>query len=109
MPSGIGLRTLLPPDLVNSVIDTGEGFVTVDLAADAFARIDPADQRTAIAQIVLTSSGRSAAPASARCGSRSTVRRCASRAATTCRANPANRCRDRTTSRCSRRSSRRRP
>jgi hypothetical protein len=52
---GIGLRTLLPPGLVNSpVIDSGAGYVTVDLATEPFNRIDPADQRTAIAQIVMT-------------------------------------------------------
>ena len=52
---GIGLRTLLPPGLVNSpVVDSGAGYVTVDLATEPFNRIDPADQRTAIAQIVMT-------------------------------------------------------
>jgi hypothetical protein len=59
-PLGIGLRTLLPelsvdvPPLVNAVDATNSGFATVDLAAAAFALIDPADQRPAIAQIVLT-------------------------------------------------------
>ncbi len=59
-PLGIGLRTLLPeassevPPLVNSVEPTTLGFATVDLAAAAFSLIDPADQRPAIAQIVLT-------------------------------------------------------
>jgi hypothetical protein len=51
---GIGLRTLLPPDLVNTVIPSGTGFVTVDLVGDEFQRIDPADQRIAIGQLVLT-------------------------------------------------------
>jgi hypothetical protein len=52
---GIGLRTLLPPGLVNSpVVDSGAGFVIVDLATEPFNRIDPSDQRTAIAQIVMT-------------------------------------------------------
>ena len=53
---GIGLRTLLPPDLVNAggVVESGAGDATVDLATDPFNRIDPADQRTAIAQIVMT-------------------------------------------------------
>jgi hypothetical protein len=59
---GIGLRTLLPHNLVNSVVDSGEGYVTVDLAADAFAEINPADQRTAIAQIVLTLVGPNGRP-----------------------------------------------
>jgi hypothetical protein len=57
---GIGLRTLLPeptpttPALVNSVVPSSLGYVTVDLAAPAFELIDSADQRAAIAQIVLT-------------------------------------------------------
>lgn len=52
---GVGLRTLLPPGLVNfPVVDSGMGFVTVDLATNPFARIDPADQRVAIGQIVMT-------------------------------------------------------
>jgi hypothetical protein len=59
-PLGIGLRTLLPevssdvPPLVNSVVATPLGYASVDLAAAAFALIDPADQRPAIGQIVLT-------------------------------------------------------
>jgi hypothetical protein len=59
-PLGIGLRTLLPPTstdvppLVNSVGASPLGFANVDLAAAAFSLIDPADQRAAIAQIVLT-------------------------------------------------------
>jgi len=58
-PLGIGLRTLLPtstdvPPLVNSVVATSLGYASVDLAASAFSLIDPADQRAAIAQIVLT-------------------------------------------------------
>ena len=59
-PLGIGLRTLIPtvstdvPPLVNSVDPTNAGFASVDLAATAFSLIDPADQRAAIAQIVLT-------------------------------------------------------
>jgi hypothetical protein len=59
-PLGIGLRTLLPqtsadvPPLVNSVVATSLGYASVDLAATAFSLIDPADQRAAIAQIVLT-------------------------------------------------------
>lgn len=52
--AGIGLRTLLPEDLVNSVDPSGDGDATVDLATEEFNRIDPADQRTAIAQIVMT-------------------------------------------------------
>jgi spore germination protein GerM len=52
---GVGLRTLLPPGLVNfPVVDSGAGYVTVDLAAEAFALIDPADQRIAVGQIVMT-------------------------------------------------------
>ena len=51
---GIGLRTLLPEDLVNSVVESGTGYVTVDLAGEPFDLIDAADQRAAIAQIVLT-------------------------------------------------------
>ncbi len=51
---GIGLRSLLTDDLVNSVVASGTGFVTVDLAGEAFQRIDPADQRSAIGQLVLT-------------------------------------------------------
>jgi hypothetical protein len=51
---GIGLRTLLPEDLVNDVDAPGTGDVTVDLATEAFNQIDPADQRTAIGQIVMT-------------------------------------------------------
>ncbi len=57
---GIGLRTLLPmptgtdPALVTSVIPSGAGYATVDLSARTFGLIDPADQRAAIAQIVLT-------------------------------------------------------
>ena len=45
-------------DLVNTVVESGTGFVTVDLAGEPFDRIDPADQRAAIAQIVLTLVGR---------------------------------------------------
>ena len=52
---GVGLRTLLPPGLVNfPVVDSGAGYVTVDLSGEAFALIDPADQRIAIGQIVMT-------------------------------------------------------
>lgn len=51
---GIGLRTLLPEDLVNDVEAPGTGDATVDLATEPFNRIDPADQRTAIGQIVMT-------------------------------------------------------
>jgi spore germination protein GerM len=57
---GIGLRTLLPeetttiPALVNRVEPSNLGYVTVDLATPAFELIDSADQRAAIAQIVLT-------------------------------------------------------
>jgi hypothetical protein len=51
---GIGLRTLLPEDLVNDVDESGTGYVTVDVAGEPFDQIDPADQRAAIAQIVLT-------------------------------------------------------
>jgi hypothetical protein len=57
---GIGLRTLLPaptgtdPPLVTSVIPSTAGYATVDLSARTFGLIDPADQRAAIAQIVLT-------------------------------------------------------
>ncbi len=51
---GIGLRTLLPEDLVNSVGESGTGYVTVDVAGEPFDLIDDADQRAAIAQIVLT-------------------------------------------------------
>jgi hypothetical protein len=59
-PLGIGLRTLLPepstavPALVNSVDPSSLGYATVDLASNAFQLIDAADQRAAIAQIVLT-------------------------------------------------------
>jgi hypothetical protein len=59
-PLGIGLRTLLPepsaavPALVNRVDPSSEGYATVDLASSAFQLIDAADQRAAIAQIVLT-------------------------------------------------------
>ena len=55
---GIGLRTLLPADLVNSVDESGTGYVTVDVAGEPFDQIDAADQRAAIAQIVLTLVGR---------------------------------------------------
>ena len=55
---GIGLRTLLPADLVNSVDESGTGYVTVDVAGEPFDLIDNADQRAAIAQIVLTLVGR---------------------------------------------------
>lgn len=57
---GIGLRSLLPartetaPPLVNVVVPSSEGYATVDLNNTAFQRIDPTDQRAAIAQIVLT-------------------------------------------------------
>jgi hypothetical protein len=51
---GIGLRSLLPRDLVNSVVESGAGYATVDLANDPFQLIDPADQRAAIAQLVMT-------------------------------------------------------
>lgn len=51
---GIGLRSALPNDLVNFVDETNAGYATVDLAAEPFQLIDPADQRDAIAQIVLT-------------------------------------------------------
>ena len=53
--AGIGLRTHLRPGLVNfPVVESGAGYASVDLETDAFSGIDPADQRTAIAQIVLT-------------------------------------------------------
>ena len=55
---GIGLRTLLPEDLVNTAAESGTGFVTVDVAGEPFDSIDQADQRAAIAQIVLTLVGR---------------------------------------------------
>ena len=55
---GIGLRSLLPEDLVNRAVESGTGFVTVDLATEPFEQIDPADQRAAIAQLVLTLVGR---------------------------------------------------
>jgi Sporulation and spore germination len=57
---GIGLRTLLPapdgtdPPVVTSVIPSTAGYATVDLSARTFGLIDPADQRSAIGQIVLT-------------------------------------------------------
>lgn len=51
---GIGLRSLLPPNLVVSVVPTSAGYATVDLSSEQLQRIDPADQRLAIAQIVLT-------------------------------------------------------
>jgi spore germination protein GerM len=57
---GIGLRTLLPapngtdPPLVTSVLPSTAGYATVDLSGHTFGMIDPADQRLAIAQIVLT-------------------------------------------------------
>jgi hypothetical protein len=57
---GIGLRSLLPtpdgtsPPLVTSVIPSNAGWATVDLSARTFGLIDPADQRLAIAQLVLT-------------------------------------------------------
>ena len=52
---GIGLRTRLQPGLVNfPVVESGAGYATVDLATEPFNRIDPADQRTAIGQIVMT-------------------------------------------------------
>ena len=55
---GIGLRTLLPEDLVNTVVESAAGYVTVDLAGEPFQQIDPADQRAAIAQLVLTLTAR---------------------------------------------------
>ncbi len=60
--TGVGLSSVIPRGLVNSVTDSGAGYVTVDLAADAFEQIDPADQRTAIAQIVLTLVGPAGRP-----------------------------------------------
>jgi spore germination protein GerM len=51
---GIGLRTLLPPGLINELDAPGTGEVTVDLAAEPFNRIDSTDQRAAIGQIVMT-------------------------------------------------------
>ena len=51
---GIGLRTLLPPGLVNDVDAPGTGEAAVDLASEPFNQIDPTDQRTAIGQIVMT-------------------------------------------------------
>ena len=53
-PAGVGLRSKLPEDLVNTVVESGTGFVTVDMIEDAFQRIDPIDQRAAIGQLVLT-------------------------------------------------------
>ncbi|MET0326142.1 MAG: GerMN domain-containing protein [Ilumatobacteraceae bacterium] len=53
-PAGVGLRSKLPEDLVNTVVESGTGFVTVDMVGDAFQRIDPLDQRVAIGQLVLT-------------------------------------------------------
>ena len=52
--AGIGLRSLLPPDLVNTVVPSGTGYVTVDLVGEEFQRIDPTDVRSAIGQLVLT-------------------------------------------------------
>jgi hypothetical protein len=54
--ASVGLRTLLPRGLVNpnGVVAPGTGEVTVDLATEAFNRIDNADQRLAIGQIVMT-------------------------------------------------------
>lgn len=51
---GIGLRSLLPEGLVNTVVESGTGFVTVDLVGEEFQRIDPTDVRSAIGQLVLT-------------------------------------------------------
>ena len=51
---GIGLRSVLPRNLITSVQESGEGFATVDLAAGPFEGVEPRDQRLAIAQIVLT-------------------------------------------------------
>jgi hypothetical protein len=51
---GIGLRSLLPENLVNTVVESGTGYVTVDLVGEELQRIDPADQRGAIGQLVLT-------------------------------------------------------
>ena len=53
-PAGVGLRSKLPDDLVNTVVESGTGFVTVDMVGRAFQRIDPIDQRAAIGQLVLT-------------------------------------------------------
>jgi hypothetical protein len=53
-PAGVGLRSKLPEDLVNTVVESGTGFVTVDLVGDALQRIDPIDLRAAIGQLVLT-------------------------------------------------------
>lgn len=51
---GIGLQSVVPRNLVNSVMESGEGFASVDLANGPFDSIDQVDQRLAIAQIVLT-------------------------------------------------------
>ncbi|MET0145001.1 MAG: GerMN domain-containing protein [Ilumatobacteraceae bacterium] len=51
---GIGLRSRLPDNLVNTVVESGTGYVTVDIVGDAFQDIDPTDQRIAIGQLVLT-------------------------------------------------------
>ncbi len=51
---GIGLRSRLPDDVVNTVVESGTGYVTVDIVGDSFQEIDPTDQRIAIGQLVLT-------------------------------------------------------
>jgi spore germination protein GerM len=50
---GVGLESLLPAGLTNQVTEVG-GVATVDLNDEVFADIADADQRAAIAQIVLT-------------------------------------------------------
>ena len=83
----------------------GAGFVTVDLVGEAFQRIDPADQRSAIGQIVLTLTERPGVGQVRFTLDGEPLR--GARAATACRASRARRCPGRTTSRCSTSSSRR--
>lgn len=51
--AGVGLDSLIEPGLINST-EIADAQITVDLDPDVFSRITAADQREAIAQIVLT-------------------------------------------------------
>ena len=55
---GIGLRTALPKDVVSKITES-RGVATVELSGEVFDKIDTADERPAIAQMVLTLTSRS--------------------------------------------------
>ncbi len=52
-----GIRTAVPPDLVHG-LRLVPGGVTVDLNSEPFSQVDSQDQRTVVAQIVLTLTAR---------------------------------------------------